>query len=272
MQSRFDLDTALTALGGGRFAARMDLGWWIERGPNGGYVAATILRGLQDAVAHPERTPRSFTVHYLAPPHEGPVELHTTLERAGRQLSFVTGRLVQGDRVLALAQAAFAIALAGPEFRDLQPPDAPPPEAVPPTAQPELGAPVPMRDRYEMRWCIGAPPFSGASLAVAGGWIRLVEPRPSDPVLLAALCDAWMPPVFSRVSERLLVPTIDLTIHFRAPAGPPRPVAQDDGWHLVVFRSQVASDGFIEEDGEVWSRTGQLLAHSRQLAIMLPVT
>jgi acyl-CoA thioesterase len=272
VQTRFDLDTALVPSGDGRFIGRMDPGWWIERGPNGGYVAATILRGLQAAVVDPIRTPRSFTVHYLAPPLEGAVELVTNVERAGRQLSFVTGRLMQGDRLLALAQGAFAGPLAGPEFCDLQVPDVPPPEALTSSSQPTLGPPVPMRERYEMRWCIGGPPFSGAPLAVAGGWIRLVEPRPSDPLLLAALCDAWMPPLFSRLHERVGVPTIDLTVHFRAPAAPPAVVDADDGWHLVVFRSQVAVAGFVEEDGEVWSRSGRLLAHSRQLAIVLPVT
>lgn len=265
MTSRFDRDTAVMTLGDGAYGARMDRGWWIERGPNGGYVAAVVLRALTEAVADPTRTPRSFTVHYLAPPGEGAVRIDTVVERAGRQLSFVSGRLSQGDRLLATAQAAFAVPMPGLEFCDVRPPDVPPPEDISP---PRLGGPpVPMRERYEMRWAIGEPPFSGGSRAVVGGWIRLAEARPADHLLLAALTDAWMPPVFSRVSERMGVPTIDLTVHFRAPA----PVEAEDGWFLVVFRTQLAADGFLEEDGEVWSRDGRLLAHSRQLAVMLPI-
>jgi len=38
---RFSTDTAVTPLEDGRYAARIDPGWWIERGPNGGYVAAS---------------------------------------------------------------------------------------------------------------------------------------------------------------------------------------------------------------------------------------
>ena len=61
------------------------------------------------------------------------------------------------------------------------------------------------------------------------------------------------------------VPTIDLTIHFReVPDDQAQPC-------LVRFRSRLASGGYVEEDGDVWSHDGRLLAHSRQLALALPL-
>jgi acyl-CoA thioesterase len=266
--SRFDRDTAVTALPGGGLEAVMSPHWWIERGPNGGYVAAVVLRALSTAVEDPNRTPRSFTVHYLAPPSAGPVHIEVNTERTGRMLTFVSGRVHQDGRLIATAQAAFAPPLPGVEFCDLQPPDVLPPEAIQPMVTPPGAPTVSLRERYELRWAVGAPAFSGAPQAVAGGWIRLRPDeglRPADHILVAALTDAWMPPIFSRVDTPMAVPTIDLTIHFRSPIPP------DEGaWYLAVFRSQMANDGFVEEDGEVWSAAGHLLAHSRQLAVLLP--
>ena len=177
-------------------------------------------------------------MHYLAPPDEGPVTVRTTVERAGRQLSFVTGRLEQGERLLALSQAVFSVPVVAPEFDEATPPDVPPPEELERLAL-ETPFEIPMRARYESRWAIGPMPFTGGDRAEAGGWIRLTEPRPADHVLLAAVADAWVPPVFSRAEERFGVPTIDLTIHFRSRLLP------DDEWFLVVFRTRSSIEGFL---------------------------
>jgi acyl-CoA thioesterase len=271
-EARFDRDTALTPIGDGRFAGRIDTGWWIERGPNGGYIAAIVLRGLALAVGDPDRTPRSLTVHYLAPPQEGPCEMHTKIERTGRRVTFVTGRLVQGDRLLALAMGAFAVSMEGLVFADIAMPDALPLDEAEllPLMQTPSGAVSPMRDRYEQRWAIGGRPFTSAPVAVVGGYIRFKDEvrRPIDHLAVTAFSDAWIPSVFSRFPQPMGIPTVDLTVHFRAPL--PHPTMSDDDYCLVAFRTQVAAEGFVEEDGEVWSPDGVLLAHSRQLAALIP--
>jgi acyl-CoA thioesterase len=247
----------------------MDRGWWIERGPNGGYVAAVVLRALMAEVGDPGRSPRSMTVHYLAPPAEGPVEVQVTIERSGRSLTFCSARLFQGDRLLATALAAFAPGMDGPSFDDLVPPVVPAPDTleIMPSRFPD-GSLIAMRERYEYRWALGGPPFSEQPDALVGGWIRLREPRPYDAPLIAAITDAWIPPIFTKSSVRMGVPTVDLTIHFRSPV---EDLAATDHV-LCAFRSKVASNGFVEEDGEVWSADGRLLAQSRQLALLLPLS
>ena len=263
--TRFDADTAVRRIGAGRYAARIDRGWWVVAGPNGGYVAAILLRALAAEAGDAARSPRSLSIHFVARPEEGPARIEARVERRGRSLSTLTARMTQGDRLVALALAAFA--LPQPDaggFSHAAMPAAPPPDACPP-----LVPRIPLHERYEYRWAIGSPPFSGGSEALCGGWIRLAEPRGLDAPLAAALCDAFPPAVFSALGDASLtggIPTVDLTLHFRSPLpGPEAPVADPV---LAVFRTRLLREGFLEEDGELWSRDGRLLVQSRQLALL----
>lgn len=266
MRSRFDQDTAVVPHGNGSYGARIDAGWWIERGPNGGYVAAVIMQALLAEVADPGRHARSLTIHYLAPAVEGPAEIVVRSERTGRLVQFLTARLLQGGRLLAIAQAAFAVATPpGPAFADPSFPD----YADPATLDDVVDSPgfVAMRERYEYRHITGAPWDGPARTAETGGWIRLREPRPYDAAVVAALSDAWYPAIFTRLTERLGVPTVDLTVHVRSIHALTR--MQPHDWMAVRFRTTVADEGFLEEDGQLWAPDGTLVAHSRQLALLL---
>jgi len=268
METRFDRDTAVRPLGSGLFETQVDPGWKIVRGPNGGYLAAILVRALEAAADDAERTLRSLNVHYLRPPQDGPAQVETRVERRGRSLTTVTARLIQGGELQALATAALSKPRESAELHQAVMPEVPPPESLAPR-DPALGAP--MHARYEQRWAIGPHFFDGEQgrEAVSGGWVRLVEPRPLDAALLAAYADAWPPAIFGCAGVPFPtggVPTVDLTVHVRAlpPAGadPNDPV-------LVIFRTREAHEGFLEEDGEIWSRGGVLLAHSRQLAVLV---
>jgi acyl-CoA thioesterase len=263
VSSRFDADTAVRPAGEGRFHARIDPGWWVMAGPNGGYLAAILLRALALAQADPARAPLSLGIHYTAPPQAGDATLETRVERRGRALTTASARLLQDGHLCALALAAFSLPRRGPEWSDLRMP-----EVLPPERCEAMEHRIEIHRRYEQRWAIGATPFSGGEQALGGGWIRLPEPRPLDALALAAFTDAFPPAVFTRVTDAALtggVPTVDLTIHFRSP---PDPADPPDAWVLAVFRSRLAQGGFIEEDGEIWSREGRLLAQSRQLALL----
>jgi acyl-CoA thioesterase len=270
MTTRFERDTTVTRRDDAVFLAPVDPAWFVMRGPNGGYLAAIVLRALAERVGDATRAPRSLTVHFASPPEAGTITIMTHLERVGRSLTSCTARVTQADRLVALAVAAFSSPRPGPEFCDLVPPDVPPPEQL--TAYPPPPEAPPIASRWDTRWAIGRPPIPGAPLAreaVAGGWIRLEEPQPMDAPAIAAVTDAWLPPVFGRTNEPLVVPTIDLTVHFRSAL--PHAGIPPDGFVLAVFRTSVAAEGFLDEDGEVWAADGTLLAQSRQLAAILPV-
>lgn len=260
----FDDDTGLRPVGAGAWEGRVEDGWGTPRGPLGGYVMALGLRGMQLAVDAPERQPRSVTMHFLRPPTTGPIRVEATVERAGRSLSTVSARMVQGEDTVALALGAFSVAWSGPLFDEAPMPDVDPPDARRPPMGPLAGGRrPPFTGRLTMQRRFGAPPFSGADRAEAGGWLGLREERPVDALAVAVLADAWFPAPWPRLHELAPSPTIELTVHFRAPL----PLA--DGLLLGRFRSSLVRDGFFVEDGELWSEDGALVAQSRQLALLV---
>jgi len=265
----FDRDTAVTRVADGEFEATLDKGWWIVVGPNGGYLAAILLRALAETVADAGRTPRSLTVHYVSPAAEGPVRITPRVERAGRSLSTLVARLEQNGKLIAIALAAFASPRPSPEFHDLVMPEVPPPESLSAMQLPPGGG-VPMRERLESRPAFGDWLRGSSEHALAGGWMRPKPGRRLDTPFLALLCDAWPPAVAMHRALRegmtRGMPTVDLTIHFRAPVPAD---AQPDDWYLGVYRTRTLRDGFAEEDGEIWTRQGVLLAQSRQLAMLI---
>jgi acyl-CoA thioesterase len=92
-------------------------------------------------------------------------------------------------------------------------------------------------------------------------WLRFDPPRALDHLALTALSDGWMPAAFSKLGRPFGAPTVDLTIHFRAPV-------PSGEWVLAEYRSRFSAGGAWEEDGELWAPDGTLLGQSRQLALI----
>jgi acyl-CoA thioesterase len=261
--SRFERDTTVAPLGNGRWEAHYDEGWFATTGPNGGYLAAIVLKAMAAEIDDAARLPRSLNLHYLRPSGAGEAEIDVTVERAGRRLSTVTARVLQDDKLCLIATAAFSEAFeTAADYTD-PPPDVPPAGAV--DIVPQERALVPVAKRFELRPALGAAPFSSADEALTGGWIDFAEgDQPIDPPALAMIADAWIPSPFVRLDRMVGAPTVDLTVHFRAPE------LVVTGPVLVVFRSRFAHAGFFEEDGEVWTADGRLLMQSRQLGLLSP--
>ena len=256
-----DADTALEPVGEGQWRGEIHERWWVQRGPFGGYVAAFLTRALTAAVGDPGRPPRTLAVHYLEAPVAGPVHVSATVERDGRSSSAVSLRMEQDGRPVALALGACAAWREGePEWADGAPPAVPGPEESPPIRR-ERGLP-PFVEQLDVRWADGGFPGRPAARARNAAWLRLAPQQPFDHLALTALSDHWMPAAFSKLGRPAIVPTLDLTIHFRAPA----PV--DAEWLLAVCDSRFAAGGAWEEDVELWTEDGRLVAQSRQLAMI----
>jgi acyl-CoA thioesterase len=284
----FDDATAIRPLGDGRYAADIDLGWAAPTAANGGYLAAIVVRAvLAHADPQQARRLRSLTLHYVRPVGAGPLELAVETVRSGRRITSVRVRAFQEGReaIAALAALAAPDLPAAGTWLPSPPQVAPAPARDAPRVPPQEwgretdgwlelfdGAPA-ISHRVQLAPRFGGIPFSGRQPQAgtgpqAGGWIALPDPHPVDVAYLALCADVWWPPGFEPLDRPAVAPTIDLTIHFRAdlpPAGlPDQPVL---GW----YRSTAARDGLVEEDGLLFLGDGTLLAHSRQLALFVPL-
>jgi acyl-CoA thioesterase len=253
----FEQDTAVHPSGAGSYDCHITEEWWVVAGPNGGYLAAILARALVAEAGGVGRPLRSLTVHYLRAPSAGPARVEVHVERQGRTVSFASVRLIQDERPCALGLAVLADGREGFQLEHAAPPQAAPPEEI--NAISDRPDPPPVAQQLDFRPALS----SDGGRALTGGWLRLRREAPLDAVLLVALCDFWLPALFSITRERIAVPTLELTVHVRAG------VPLESDWVLGRFATRTARDGLLEEDAELWSRDGVLLAQSRQLALAL---
>lgn len=263
MPTRFDRDTAVKAHGDGRLTANVDEGWWVQAGPNGGYLSAILLRAAMTA-ADDGRAPRSLHARFLAPPKAGEVQLEVAPVRKGRSMSTVGVRMLQGGRAVATAGVTLSTAFSGLEFHDRAMP-----ACLPLSECEALPKQIPLNERYDLWRGIG-PAFRTGERAESGGWVCFAEPRVPDVYTLAAAWDAWPPATFARAMERRFrgaVPTVEASLYFRAAL--PRP-GMHAGDHLLIHvQSTAASEGLVEEDTELWAADGTLLLQARELALLI---
>ncbi|MFL6025218.1 MAG: thioesterase family protein [Marmoricola sp.] len=282
MTFELDRDLALTALGGGRYAAELAPGWVVGGGVNGGYVLAV----LANAVAYelgalvPDKQhvdPFSVSSHFVTPAAPGPAVVACELVRSGGRFSTVRATLSQEvDGVLVPRIAthstfgnldgahdarsdteAAALGLA------LEPPVLPPLEECVDSrdAPPDFKKIAPLLERFGTRfdpptaaWREGRPSRQG----LIQGWFSFADERPLDPISLLVVVDA-LPPTTFDLGMPGWAPTLELTAHVRA-----RPVP---GWAIVRHRTRTVAGGLFEEDCEVWDASSRLVAQSRQLAL-----
>ena len=257
----FDTDTAVTSLGGGTYAADISPRWNVGDKPNGGYLMALALRAAAAELPLPH--PFTSTAHYLRASRPGPANLEVEQVRAGRSHATAEVRLYQGDAEAMRVLTTFGdlAKLDGPTHVSAAPPDLPPIEdCLRGRGEMPGGIEVAIAQRFDtaahpdtLGWLRGEP--SGE--AVGAAWMRLIDDREPDPLMLTMVVDAMPPPVFDLGADGW-VPTIELTVHVR---GLPAP-----GWLRMQTTTRFLQGGYLEEDAEVWDSADNLVAQARQLA------
>lgn len=257
-----DADTTLEPAGAGLYAGELTERWNVGIGMNGGYLAAFCLRGVLAESALPD--PLSMTVHYLSRPVPGLAWVRVVAQRVGRGHATYRFELVQD------AVRTSGLVLTG-RLRDPGPYDfAPDPPHGPGPEQSQAvrrhsaeGESVELWRRLDTRVAEAEDLFflrTEPGEARTGGWTRLADGRPTDAFCVPLFLDCWPPSVFNRtmLADPVGAPTLELTVHWRNRV--------PTGWLNARFHTRQLSGGYIDENGELWSEDGVLVAESRQLA------
>src|SRR5689334_1248553 len=258
----FDEATAVTA-GDSRWQGRTSPDYYAFVGPFGGFTAATILRALID---HPQRAgdPLALTVNYCAPIAEGEFDLDVRLVKANRSSQHWCVELSQGGAdVATLATAVFAERRPSWTHQPAPMPEAKPFETIPPYTK----VAAPWIKQYDFRFIEG-------DLTVAAGkelpasaysrlWIGDRVPRQIDMLSLVSMSDAFFARVFHARRELVPFGTVTLTTYFHVSV---EDLASENITHVLACAdSKTFNRSYQEQNGELWSPSGKLIATTTQM-------
>lgn len=268
--SHFEDETAVRPASGSddaasEFVTDLTSAWDISGNPNGGYLLASSLRAAA-AVATEHRDPISVTTHYLRPGSSGErAEIAVETIRSGRRTSTLRTVMSQRGkpRITSLITMSDLAHWSGPDVVTIEPPPVAPPASCIDRATLPQGVDLPILSRVDVRLdpTTVEPPPDGEGRAAIAGWIRFTDRTPPLPMALPLFADAFPPSPIGLLERVGWIPTIELTVQVRA-----RPV---DGWIRACFESRDIGRGMLIEDGLLWDADANLVAQSRQLALIL---
>lgn len=250
--------------GENHYSATVQEDWLQGRSAFGGLTGAIVTQAMRQQVAA-ERKLRSLQVTFVGPAPKGDHQVAITPLREGGSVTHMQATIAQGDDVSVTSVAAYGKARQS-EY------------AVPPIARPKgLKGPEELQSmpfipgvvpnfvqHFDFRWATGSGPFTGAKVPANKVWIRMDSDRDIDEVGIVAMADALPPPALSMPNK----PCPGSSLSWYLELLPVQAKGKLSDWWLVDYVCDAGADGYYNQVAHIWAPDGQLVAISRQVAVI----
>ena len=240
-------------------------GWAQGRAVFGGLGAAVALTGMEslvDPTCENTAPLRSLMTNFVAPMPEALVTADARILRRGRAVTQTSVDVRAGEQIVVHASAAFGV---GRETVTVSP------EAA---FSPELRDSVPAMDagalklpgflkRFDIHWTGGGIPRSGSQDRRTGMWVRHKDNMEAFPTAkIVALADIPPPVMLSHYTKPVMASSLSWSLEFIRPANE---IKSD--WFYLDYTLEAAADGYSQQNGQIFTEDGVLVALSRQCMV-----
>jgi hypothetical protein len=254
----FDADISFDHSDPKRFKGAVSPHWSVNGNPDGGYLMAVMANAMA-RVSSKKATP-IFTANYVSRCFPGEAEILVEEIIASTQFSRFEARLIQEGKEKIRMLGTFSRELEECFIRKY--------EAAPPEVAPlDQCIQIPVLPGYTLfeqmdvrldPACAGWMQDHLTEASEQRGWITFKDERPHDLCSILLAADSFPPAILASQGMLAWVPTIELSVNIRN--------VPETRWLKCVFRTRYINCGLLEEDGELWDGTGELVAISRQIA------
>ena len=234
--------------------------WTQGRTAFGGLQAAMALTAMRKLV--PAQVPlRVLQVTFIGPVAPGDVTVQARVLRTGKSVTHVEARLFSGNDTGCLVVGVFGSTRESTlRIDNTRYPEWPAVDGL--KNMPLFPGVTPnFLQHCALRWARSTPPFSGASDAHTGIYIRLDEPVRSE-AHMAALCDIIPSPALSMLKKP--APASSLTWTLELLRSDYLESGDTPDWWLMDAEVTCGESGYLSQTGLLWDAQRRPVALSRQ--------
>ncbi|AOT10523.1 acyl-CoA thioesterase [Pseudoalteromonas luteoviolacea] len=238
--------------------------WSQGRTVFGGLSAALMLKHMFNQLNDDDRRLLSFNCNFIAPLFATePFTINTTILRSGKSVTQIESRIEQRGSICLVSLACFGQQRPSNISVESQ--------STPSTLNTHINDANTIQyvegifpafiQHVDLNIQAGAMPFSNAESTELHGWMKFkkMPQKTALELYILALADAWPPTLLQLCDKPSPASTVSWYIEFLQPLE--TSMLDWVGYEAITHQ---ASDGYGIEDAKVFSKTGELLALSRQ--------